>query len=163
MADDEVAAYALSGFPQAALRLQRALDHNRARIAADEGVSPMELRALFRIAAEPGITPKRLAERLALTSGAVTGVSTRLVAASLIHRVEHPEDRRSIQLELTSHGVAVMDRIHEEFLAMVGAATTTTDAHDLAVTTEVLGRIADRILEALDQYPDHGDGSVHVA
>lgn len=163
MADGDNADYQLHGFPEAALRLQRALERNRRRIAADEGLSAIELRALFRIAAEPGITPKWLAARLALTTGAVTGISSRLVASSLIRRVEHPNDRRSIQLELTDLGVQVMDRIHEEFLAMVAAATTTTGDTDLAITTAALRRITDQITAALDSDPSQGEGGVHLA
>lgn len=142
-------AYELNGFPAAALAFQRALELNRHRIAESEGLSGIELRAFFRIAAQAGITPKELAILLTVTNGAVTGISDRLVAASLIRRVEHPKDRRSIRLELTELGVEVMDRIHDEFLTMVAAATTTTSASDLATTTESLRRITAQILAAL--------------
>lgn len=150
MTEREKSAYELDGFPEAALRLQRALERNRSRIAESEGLSGMELRAFFRVAGEGAITPKVLAERLGVTTGAVTGISSRLVAASLIRRVDHPDDRRSIHLELTQLGVEVMDRIHDQFLEMVAAATTTTDATELKITTDVLARITDRIAAALD-------------
>lgn len=160
MTESEKAAYVLDGFPEAALRLQRALERNRNRIAASEGLSGMELRAFFRVAGEGAITPKQLAQRLGVTTGAVTGISSRLVAASLVQRVDHPDDRRSIHLELTDLGIEVMDRIHDQFLEMVAAATTTTAESDLATTTEVLARIAERIATALDA---ETDGSEPVA
>ena len=150
MTESEKPAYGLEGFPEAAIRLQRALERNRHRISESQGLSAMELRALFRVAGERAITPKQLADRLGVTTGAVTGISSRLVAAALVRRVDHPNDRRSIHLELTELGVAAMDRIHDEFLAMVAAATTTTAQSDLSTTIEVIARITERITSALD-------------
>jgi MarR family 2-MHQ and catechol resistance regulon transcriptional repressor len=142
-------AYELDGFPAASLAFQRALEANRHRIAESEGLSGMELRAFFRIASKSGITPKELAVRLSVTNGAVTGISDRLVTAALIRRVEHPNDRRSIQLELTELGVDVMDRIHDQFLQMIAEATTTTSPSDLETTTATLRRITEQINLAL--------------
>ena len=154
--------YELDGFPAAALAFQRALELNRNRIAETEGMSGIELRAFFRVAANAGITPKELASRLGVTSGAVTGISTRLVEAALVRRVEHPDDRRSIQLELTERGFEVMDRIQEDFLTMVAAATGTTSPDDLAVTTATLRRVTAQILLALGASPSHAHAVTHT-
>lgn len=155
MPEDDSSAYELDGFPAAALAFQRALEQNRHRIAETEGMSGIELRAFFRIASHAGITPKELAERLTVTSGAVTGISSRLVAASFVRRVEHPDDRRSIRLELTELGFEVMDRIQEDFLTMVAAATRTTSPSDLAVTTDTLRRVTEQIWIALNADSGH--------
>jgi DNA-binding MarR family transcriptional regulator len=93
--------HTLAGFPAAAVEFVNVMQRNRERIGEDSGLSPSELRALFRVAAEVSITPKQLASYLDMTTAAVTFISRRLVESGLIHRVDHPNDRRSLYLELT--------------------------------------------------------------
>jgi len=49
------------------------------------------------------MTAGDLAQRLGLTTGAVTGVIDRLVAAKLVRRVADPSDRRRVVVELLSN------------------------------------------------------------
>lgn len=46
------------------------------------------------------MTASRLAHRLRLTTGAVTGLVDRLERAKLVRRVPHARDRRSVLIEL---------------------------------------------------------------
>jgi len=123
-ADSEHTVHALEGFPAAAVRFVRALERNRELIARDHGVSASELGALFHIGEVGSTTPKELAHHMKMTTGAITAISSNLVSANLLHRVDHPSDRRSLYLQLTPHGHDVMARIHREFLDMVAASTT---------------------------------------
>ncbi|PXA72077.1 MarR family winged helix-turn-helix transcriptional regulator [Cryobacterium arcticum] len=135
-------AHTLTGFPAAATAFVSALDANRQRIAEDAGVSATELRALFRVARSVSIMPKELADYLGLTTGAVTAIARRLVGADLLHRVDHPGDRRSLYLELTPHGHDVMGGIHHDFSEMLAASTTSLDAEQLAAFTDALTSVA---------------------
>lgn len=144
----------LTGLPDAVIHLLRALEEDRRRIAAEHGLSTSELRSLFRVAESGSLTPRQLAADLSVTNGAVTGISTRLVDAGLLHRVPHPDDRRSLCLELSEQGHRAVAAIHTEFAAMVGQATVdlTDEERDAAtralqqVTSAVRGRsaVADR-------------------
>ena len=61
--------HTLTGFPDAAIHLLRALEDDRQHIASDHGISAIELKSLFRIAAAGSLTPKQLAESLSVTNG----------------------------------------------------------------------------------------------
>jgi DNA-binding MarR family transcriptional regulator len=139
--------YTLEGFPAAAIRFVRALERNRELIAHDHGVSPSELAALFHIAEVTSTTPKELARHLEMTTGAITAISTRLVAADLVHRVDHPTDRRSLFLQLTPKGHDVMARIHREFREMIAASTTGLTARQLADFEVSLKTVSTQIAE----------------
>ncbi|PRY66954.1 DNA-binding MarR family transcriptional regulator [Glaciihabitans tibetensis] len=142
--------HVLSGFPDAALRFFRVLEQNRRRVAFEHGLSEIELRAFFRVAAAGTITPKDLAFELSLTKGAITGVSTRLVAAGVLRRVEHPVDRRSLHLELTPAGHDEMRVMHEDFRAMLSSAGTQLTESDLSRASEVLEELSRTMAERPD-------------
>ena len=142
-------AHALSGLPAAATEFVNALEANRRRIAEDAGLTATELRALFHIGRVVSITPKDLAAHLELTTGAVTAIARRLVAANLLHRVDHPGDRRSLYLELTEDGHQRMTAIHDDFDAMVSAATTSLAAQDRDRFTESLLTVAHEVQRRL--------------
>lgn len=151
MVENETPRHLLDGFPDAAVHLRQALDLNQRRIALSKGLSGIELRAFFRTAQAGSITPKLLAQQLSVTTGATTGIATRLVDAGLIHRVEHPHDRRSLHLELTAHGHEIMAEINADFKEMVAAATREVAPHDLMVTTQAITRITNGIYAALGE------------
>lgn len=142
MAQPAPLAHTLTGFPAAATLLVSAFDANRQRIAQDSGVSGTELRALFRVGRSMSITPKDLAHHLGMTTGAITAIARRLVDANLLHRVDHPGDRRSLYLELTQHGHDVMSGIHRDFSKMLAACTTSLTAMQLTAFTEALTSVA---------------------
>lgn len=123
MAHQTGQSHALDGFPAAAVEFVNVMQHNRERIAEDAGLSATELRALFRIAAAVSVTPKNLAEYLGMTTAAITFISRRLVDAGLVHRIDHPNDRRSLYLELTPLAHRMMLDIHRDFVALLEAAT----------------------------------------
>ncbi len=141
------AVYALRGFSAAAVRFVLALERNRELIAHDHGVSASELRALFHIAEVASITPKALANHLEMTTGAVTAISGNLVAAGVIHRVDNPNDRRSLYLQLTPHGHELMAEIFEDFGQMIAASTRGLSEKQLADFESALATVSEQIAE----------------
>ncbi len=139
-------AHSLGGFPAAALIFLRALDSNRHRIAKEAGVTGSELRALSRVAEAGSITPKELADSMEMTTGAVTAISTRLVDATLMRRVDHPNDRRSLLLELTPWGDEVMKQIYCEFDAALAVVTKDMAEADLRGCSTLLRSAADELV-----------------
>jgi DNA-binding MarR family transcriptional regulator len=147
----ERASHALTGFPAAASRFVSALEANRHRIARDAGLTGSELRALFHIARVVSITPKDLAAYLGMTTGAVTAISRGLVEADFVHRVDHPEDRRSLYLELTPRGHEVMHNIHRDFDEMLAASTSSLTQPQLEAFTAALLSVSEEVRERLDR------------
>ena len=68
------------------------------------GITPVQLKALFKINNNPNISLGELAEKLRLTNSTVSGVIDRLVHSGLVERVVPPGDRRTISIHLTSNG-----------------------------------------------------------
>ncbi|MBG6108223.1 MarR family transcriptional regulator [Frigoribacterium sp. CG_9.8] len=136
------AAHTLNGFPAATLILMRALDSNRHRIAIQAGITGSELRAMARVAEAGSLTPKQLAESMEMTTGAVTAISTRLVKAKLMHRVDHPSDRRSLFLELTPAANQLMEELYLEFEVSLGVATKDMSEEHLRICAELIVSVA---------------------
>lgn len=147
MAQNQHDRHLLTGFPDAAIHLLRALEEERQRLAEEHSLSTTDLRGLFRVAESGDLTPKELAGHLALTGGAATGISRRLIAAGLLQRVTHPEDRRSVRLQLTGEGHRTISAIHADFIAMVDRATHGLSREDVSTATDVLWRVTGALWE----------------
>lgn len=100
----------------------RASDAMRHGAAKRAGVTYSELRALVRISDAVQITPKALSLALDLTTGAITAISTSLFERALLSRVEHPRDRRSLHLQLTPAGAAIVAAVYNEFDSVIRAS-----------------------------------------
>jgi DNA-binding MarR family transcriptional regulator len=90
-------------------RLRRMMEET----LADWGVSHGEwhlLGALRKQGPPHRSTPGRLAERLELSSGAMTNRLDRLERAGYVRRLPDPADRRSLQVELTEAGLELWRR-----------------------------------------------------
>jgi DNA-binding MarR family transcriptional regulator len=68
-----------------------------------------ELAHLRRIGPPHRRSPGQLAEHAGLSSGAMTNRLDRLEQAGLVRRLPDPDDRRSIQVELTEEGHRVLE------------------------------------------------------
>lgn len=145
MAEVGPSRHLLDGFPHAAMSFFRALEANRRSAAVRFGLSEMEIRALFRIAEAGRITPKALATDLFVTTGAVTGVGDRLIGAGFVTRIAHPDDRRSILLELTAAGHEAMTQMHRDFITMLTGATGVIDPAELDAAAKTLRSITDQV------------------
>src|SRR3712207_6714532 len=74
-----------------------------AAIADRMGLSVTDLKSYSILRQTGPITAGELAERVGLTTGAITGVIDRLERAGLVQRARDPHDRRRIVLELLSN------------------------------------------------------------
>lgn len=60
------------------------------------GLSMVEIAVLEHLQSSGELTPGQIGERLALSSGTVTGLIDRLERGGYIERARHPQDRRSV-------------------------------------------------------------------
>ena len=70
-------------------------------VAARVGLNQSDLLALDLISRDDGVTAGQLAERLHLTTGAITGVIDRLAKAGFARRADDPRDRRRVLVVAT--------------------------------------------------------------
>jgi DNA-binding MarR family transcriptional regulator len=100
-------------------------DRMRAALARHARISETDLDALEYLEADGPLTQRELADRLCLTSGAVTMLVDRLEAAGWARRRPHPDDRRYTLIELTAKAAKDtpegMDRYHAAIRTLVDA------------------------------------------
>jgi DNA-binding MarR family transcriptional regulator len=90
-------------------RSQNRTDEYDEAVAQAVGINRTDMRCLDILAQEGGATAGRLAERMGLTTGAVTTVLDRLEAAGLARRERDESDRRRVKVALT-------DKAHAELM-----------------------------------------------
>jgi DNA-binding MarR family transcriptional regulator len=139
---DGVLSPAATEFARAVIDLVRSNEKLRLRLAAAETLTSTEFRALARISEVGQKTPKRLAQSLDITSGTVTAVTDRLVERALLERVAHPEDRRSILLQLTPAGRELMDRVYRNYYAAILRAVSPLTEEGIAEVSAPLARLS---------------------
>lgn len=81
-------------------RLHAAIDALDQRAADMCGISRSDLRCLNLLEGGP-VTPKRIAEALAMSSGSVTALIDRLETLQLVERSRDPSDRRGVLVNAT--------------------------------------------------------------
>jgi DNA-binding MarR family transcriptional regulator len=80
------------------------VDSLRLRLWDERNLTTPQLRMMFILAGQDGVTPGALAERMHVTPPTITGLTDRLAKQGLISRVEDPNDRRLVRLSLTDEG-----------------------------------------------------------
>ncbi|PZF59436.1 hypothetical protein DEI81_13670 [Curtobacterium sp. MCBD17_013] len=85
-------------------------------LAVVHQLNPVDLRALkFLAAIDEDRTPKDLGRYLEMGTGAVTALLDRLVKRGLLERVRNPDDRRSVRIQLTPDGFAVIGSLRAAY------------------------------------------------
>ncbi|CAM2879212.1 MarR family transcriptional regulator [Vibrio mytili] len=98
-------------------RLLRIAKHMENRVAElhkqyDLKMGEFDVLATLRRAGTPyRLTPSALIESMMLTSGAMTNRLDKLEKKGFISREHSKEDRRSVTVELTKHGVQLIDKL----------------------------------------------------
>jgi DNA-binding MarR family transcriptional regulator len=131
------------------LQLGRLLDAAIAELAAEHGVLPAEgdiLFALRRSGAPYRLSPSAISGSLLVSSGTLTSRLDRLERKGLIERVPHPEDRRSMEVELTPQALKQVDEVvtvhvHNEQRILEALSERERAALDRS-TSKLIARIA---------------------
>ncbi|WP_019586044.1 MarR family winged helix-turn-helix transcriptional regulator [Deinococcus apachensis] len=89
--------------------------------AARLGLNPTDLKAAGLLRDTGPVTAGELAELMALTTGAVTGVIDRLERSGLVERVKDPADRRRVVVRTTEDPERM--KTLEALFASLGGAT----------------------------------------
>lgn len=113
-------------------RLSRVLEQELKRFFAGHDLEFWEfdvLATLRRSGGDTGLTAGALNRAAMVTSGAITNRIDRLAAKNLVRRAPSPDDRRSVFVQLTDEGRALVDRLlplhvanEERLLAALGTA-----------------------------------------
>ncbi len=107
-------------------RITRAIDLHSRGLMQQVGLTTPQLAALQAIGRLQPITAGSLAKSIHLSQATLTGILTRLETRTLVSRVRSVSDRRTVVVELTEEGRAVLedapsllqDRFRRELLKM---------------------------------------------
>ena len=99
-------------------RSQNRTDEYDEAVAHAVGINRTDMRCLDILAQEGGATAGRLAERMGLTTGAITTVLDRLEAAALARRERDENDRRRVKVALTEKARAELMPFYEPLQEM---------------------------------------------
>jgi DNA-binding MarR family transcriptional regulator len=97
-------------------------DRLDAMVARRLGAPPVEFKAMDHLQEAGGLTPGQLADRLALTSGAVTALIDRLERLGWAERSAHPSDRRSLIVRTARGADSEAVQLYRPFARAVTAA-----------------------------------------
>lgn len=109
---------------------------------------PVEYSLLMLLAANAQLTPKQLAQALALSAPNLTILLDRMQERGLLERVRSEVDRRSQHVLLTAQGRAMADDICAKTPAMEAELDGCLSRAERALLIELLGKIT-RHLSAL--------------
>lgn len=83
--------------------------------AARHGVTPQQYQVLLAIEGFPGrnwVTVGELAEQMQVAHHSAVGLVDRMEALRLVRRSASKEDRRRVQVSLTTRGLAILEKLY---------------------------------------------------
>jgi DNA-binding MarR family transcriptional regulator len=91
-----------------------------AAVAAKVGLTPIEEKALDLLERFGPLTAGELGHRAKLAPASVTGLINRLERKGFARRLPHPQDRRSVLVEVTPHREAQMNPLYDDLTRALG-------------------------------------------
>lgn len=129
-------------------RLVARSDPGRLEVWADQGLTMTQLRVLFMLRAEDGLSAGALADSLRVTPSTLTRIMDRLVRHNLVRRESDDEDRRLVRHCLTKDGQRMVEEVERTGRARMNEILSRLDAgqlerlvlalRDLAAATEAI-------------------------
>jgi DNA-binding MarR family transcriptional regulator len=103
---------------------------------------PVEFTLLMLLRANPGATPKRLAQALHLSPPNVTVLVDRMAARALVERQRSPDDGRATILQLTPAGAELARRAQQASRSMEDGLLQALTPGERALLGELLHKLA---------------------
>ena len=135
-----------------------------AALAPRFGIAPTDLDTLALLQELGPSSAGQLADVLDLTTGAITGVIDRLVAAGFVVRESDPSDRRRVIVQPVAERVAELERAYEPLVRGAAQALSVYTNDDLRLVLDfhrragqLLQQETNRLKLALSQTPVNAD------
>lgn len=87
---------------------------NQWNIQNQLGFSKSHILILAFLHTEGPKRPSAIAEKLKVTTGGVTVLTTKLIKAGLIEKTQNEADRRASQIHITEAGINLLERSHQQ-------------------------------------------------
>lgn len=116
------------------------------QLARSEHLTRAEFDALDFIQQAGRMMPTELADRLALTTGAVTAVLDRLEKHGLVERSRNPKDRRSVVVRQTARADSTGKAAIGPYVRLVAGAAKQLSPADRETVTRFLDSVTEELL-----------------
>src|SRR3954470_1551599 len=107
--------------------------------------SARDVLAVVEGAGQP-LEPSVIAERLVVTTGSMTSLVDNLEKRGLVRRLQHPDDRRKLLIDITPEARAIVDKLlpslHARERAVLDAALSPTEQRSLLTSLAKLQQAA---------------------
>ena len=87
-------------------------------------------------------TPSSLAEKAGVSRATMTGLIDGLEQVALVKRIFDKEDRRSVQIQLTSAGQTKLDEVMPDYYRRLRQCMSGLDEEDRALLQQMLGLVS---------------------
>ncbi len=109
---------------------------------AEEGMSVGQMVLLRVLIHKGSATPKELAEALSVTTGNITGLVDKLEAAGLVTRTRNLQDRRVVNIELTTKARRRFTKVHRASVDMLSEAFEGWTRPEITQLQDLLERLS---------------------
>ncbi|MEV0632863.1 MarR family winged helix-turn-helix transcriptional regulator [Nonomuraea wenchangensis] len=134
----------------------RELTTETERRLAPLGLTAQQAALLLHAARGAG-TPSRLKDLVGTDTAGMTRLLDRLQAKGLLRRARHPRDRRSVVVELTEQGQALVPRLPPVFGQVSRQVFDGFGPEELEVMTDLLRRMLRNLADGEEELAD-GEG-----
>lgn len=107
-----------------------------------DGLTPQQYAALVKIRDFGTVSQNRLGRAVAMDPATSQGVTQRLLAKKLIHRMADPEDRRRALLSLTPEGESLVARLIPLGATITEKTLTPLDAREREIFLALLRKLS---------------------
>jgi DNA-binding MarR family transcriptional regulator len=121
-------------------RVGRELATTTDRMLRELGLTSQQAALLLHASGAPR-TPTELAADLGTDTAGTTRLLDRVEALGLVRRARHPADRRSVTVELTDAGRALVPRVAPVFGRVTAALFAGFSGAEIALVTDLLQRM----------------------
>lgn len=110
-------------------------------VVKETGYSLAQVHTIEVLGVHGALRMKELAEKLGITTGTLTVQIEKLVAANLIERQAHPDDRRAIVVTLTQEGQSIHRQHNQLHLDLVKDLARNIDSEQESVLLACLEKM----------------------
>ena len=128
------------------LRTENLAGGQLSRLLRRFGLSPATFNVLMILeGAGEALCPWQIGERLLVTRGTVTGLLDSLERQGLIVRVQHPEDRRMLQIEPTEKARTLLKEVWAEHFPAEAEMVSALSDREKETLVRLLGKLQDHL------------------
>ena len=104
------------------------------------GFSKSHILILDYLSQEGPKRPSAIADRLKVTTGGVTVLTTKLINAGFIEKTQHVTDRRAFQLKITTEGEEILEKSRQQVSEIINNMFGMLSAEEVQTLRDIFAK-----------------------